>query len=64
MHPYPSKNATLARRFLLLCSALLLTGCPSVSTLHRADPVKPGHWELGAGADGLILRDIPQDTRS
>lgn len=64
MHPSPLRTTAVARWFLLLCSAWLLTGCPSVSTLHRADPVKPGRWELGAGADGLILRDVPQDTRS
>jgi len=62
--PSPSMSASAARRFLLPCLALLLTGCPSVSTLHRADPVKPGRWEIGGGLDGLILRDVPQDTRS
>ncbi len=49
---------------LACVAALLFTGCPSVSTLHRADPVMPGRWELGAGVDGLLLRDLPQDTRS
>jgi len=54
----------LAAAPLALAAALLLAGCPSVSTLHRADPVKPGRWELGAGVDGLLLRDVPQDTRA
>jgi len=57
----------VARSFplpLACLAAFILTGCPSVSTLHRADPVKPGRWELGAGLDGLILRDVPQDTRA
>jgi len=62
--PSPLMTASVTRGILVMCSAWLLTGCPSVSTLHRADPVKPGRWELGAGADGLILRDVPQDTRS
>jgi hypothetical protein len=49
---------------LACLAAFCLAGCPSVSTLHRADPVKPGRWELGAGLDGLLLRDAPQDTRA
>ncbi len=61
--PTPNRRNPASHLWLLSLAAFLLTGCPSVSTLHRADPVKPGKWELGAGVDGLFLRDVPQDTR-
>lgn len=55
---------TVVARVTLAALAIGALGCPSVTTLHSADPVAPRHWELALAVDGTILRDVPQDTRA
>jgi hypothetical protein len=42
---------------------VLIAGCPAVATRQTADTVAPGKWQLGAGVDGVLFRDVEQDTR-
>lgn len=50
-------------RFAGALLGLLLSGCPSLATRQTANPIPPGEWELLAGVDGALYRDVEQDTR-
>lgn len=50
-------------RAVLVCCATAVMGCPAVATRQTAETVPSGDWQVGAGLDGVVFRDVEQDTR-